>query len=78
VHRAQVDVAHVVGAVVVLDEAAGPVVGFQHEVVTGIDPASHGNIGVPAVVHHLVAGGGLAEVDLDEGFGHDVLLRVDS
>jgi len=70
----QVDVAHVVGAVVVLDEAAGPVVGLQHEVVAGIDPAGHGDVGVPAVVHHFVGRGGLAQVDLDEGFRHVVLL----
>ena len=77
VHRAEVDVAHIVGAVVVLDEAAGPVVGLQHEIVAGVHPAGHGDVGVPAVVHHLVARRGLAEVNLDEGFGHDVLLRVD-
>ena len=34
----EIDVAHVVGGFVVLDEAAGPVVGLDHEVVAGLDP----------------------------------------
>jgi hypothetical protein len=70
VHGGEVDVAHVVGGVVVLDEAAGPVVGLEHEVVAGLDPAGHRDVGVPAVVHLLVRRRGLGEIDLDEGFGH--------
>ena len=66
----QVDVAHVVRAVVVLDEAAGPVVGFQHEVVAGVDPGGHGDVRVPTVVDVFVFVGRLVEVNLDESFRH--------
>ncbi|EAY64674.1 conserved hypothetical protein [Burkholderia cenocepacia PC184] len=72
VHDRQVDVAHVVGAVVVLDEAAGPVVGFEDEIVAGLDPAGHRNVGVPAIVHLFVFVGRLVQIDLDESLGHDV------
>ena len=39
VHDGEVDVAHVVGGIVVLDEAAGPVIGLDDEIVARIDPA---------------------------------------
>ena len=70
VHGAQIDVAYIVGAVVVLDEPARPVVGFQDEVIARVDPAGHRNIRVPAVVHLFVGGCGLRQVDFDEGFRH--------
>ena len=53
-HDRQIDVAHVVGRVVVLDEAAGPVIGLDDEVVAGLDPRHHRHIGVPAVVDLVV------------------------
>jgi hypothetical protein len=74
VHRGQVDVAHIVGAVVVLDESTSPVEGFENEVVTRLDPAGHRDVRVPAVVDVLVEGGGLAQVHLDQGVGHGWLL----
>ncbi|CFW42087.1 Uncharacterised protein [Bordetella pertussis] len=49
-HARKVDVAHVVGAVVVADLPAGPVVAFDAELVARIEPFDHGNIRVPAVV----------------------------
>jgi hypothetical protein len=70
VHRAQVDVAHVVGAVVVLDEATGPVECLEDEVVARVDPAGHRNVGVPAVVDVLVLGRRLGQVDLDQRVRH--------
>jgi hypothetical protein len=70
VHRREVDVAHVVGAVVVLDKAAGPVEGLEDEVVAGVDPAGHRDVRVPAVVDVLVLDGRLRQVDLDQGVGH--------
>ena len=54
VHDRQVDVAHIVGGVVVLNEAARPVIGFDDEVVAWLHPSHHRNIRVPAVVNHVV------------------------
>ncbi len=57
----QVDIAHVVGRVVVLDEAAaGPVDGLDDEVVTEADPLDDRNLGMPAVVDLVVFIGRLA------------------
>jgi hypothetical protein len=72
VHRAEVDVAHIVGAVVVLDETAGPVKRFQDEVVARVDPAGHGDVRVPAVVDVFVLGGRLRQVNLDQRVGHAI------
>src|SRR3954464_8460545 len=47
-HNRQIDVAHIVGRVVVLDEAAGPVDGLDDEVVARLDPRHDRNIRVPA------------------------------
>ena len=66
----QVDVAHVVGGIVVLDEAAGPVVGLDDEVVAGLDRGDHRDVGVPAVVDHVVVVGRLRQIDLDQRLGH--------
>ena len=71
VHGGEIDVAHVRGIVIVLDRAAGPVVGLEDEVIARIDPAGHRDVRVPAVVDLLVLGGGLVEVDPDQGIGHD-------
>lgn len=70
VHDRQVDVAHVVGGVVVLDEAAGPVIGLDDEVVAGIDPGNDRDVGVPAVVHHVIFVSRLGEIDLDQCLWH--------
>ncbi len=72
----QVHVAHVFGAVVVLDGAAGPVIGLQLELRARLHPDRHGDVGMPAVVHLRVVVGGLVEIDLDQGFGHGVLLAM--
>ncbi|MNI11206.1 hypothetical protein D3C73_643430 [compost metagenome] len=69
-HGGQVDIAHVAGVVVVLDRARRPVVGFQDEVVTGLDPARHRDVRVPAVVNLLVFRGWLIQVYFDQHFGH--------
>ena len=66
----QVDVAHVVGGVVVLDVAAGPVLGLDEEIVAGLDPGHDRNVRMPAVVDHVVLVGRLRQVDLDECLGH--------
>lgn len=79
VHDRQVDVAHVVGRIVVLDEAAGPVIGLDDEIVAGIDPGHDRDIGVPAVVHHVIFIGRLGEIDLDQCLWHrdaPLLLRL--
>ncbi len=72
VHGGQVHIAHVVGAVVVLDGAAGPVIGFQHEVVARLDPDGHGDIGVPPIMDVLVFVRGLVQVDRNEGCRHSL------
>jgi hypothetical protein len=72
-HDRQVDVAHVVGGVVVLDEAAGPVIGLDNEVITRIDPRHHRDVGVPAIVDHIVVVGRLREIDLDQCLWHQKL-----
>ena len=66
VHDRQIDVAHVVGRLVVLDEAAGPVVGLDDEIVAGLDPGHHRDVGMPAVVDHVVLVGRLRQIDLDQ------------
>ena len=72
----QVDVAHVVSAVVVLDEAASPVIGLDDEVVARIDPRDHGNVRMPPIVNHVVVVGRLREVDLDQCIRHSMLPLV--
>ncbi|MNC73764.1 hypothetical protein D3C75_1250200 [compost metagenome] len=73
-HRGQVHVAHIGGIVIILDRSAGPVVGFQHEIIAWPDPRRHGDIRMPAIVHAFVFVGGLGQVDLDQGFRHVMLL----
>ena len=73
VHDRQVDVAHVVGRIVVLDEAAGPVVGLDDEVVARIDPRHDRNVRMPAIVDHVVVVGRLREIDLDQCLWHQKL-----
>ncbi|MGY2931655.1 hypothetical protein ACVWZV_001333 [Bradyrhizobium sp. GM5.1] len=70
VHDRQIDVAHVVGGIVVLDETAGPVISLDDEVVAGIDPGHDRNVGVPAVMHHVIFIGRLGEIDLDQCLWH--------
>ena len=41
----KVDVAHVIGGVVVLDEATGPIVGLDDEIVARLDPEIIGTSG---------------------------------
>ncbi len=73
VHDRQIDIAHVVGGIVVLDEAAGPVVGLDDEIVARIDPRHHRNVGMPAIVDHIVFVGRLREIDLDQCLWHQKL-----
>ncbi|MNT12322.1 hypothetical protein D3C72_1472450 [compost metagenome] len=72
----EVDVTHIVGRVVVLDETAGPVVGLQDEVLAGLDPAGHRDIRMPAVVDVGVLVRRFGQIDLDQGIRHDVCLLV--
>ena len=71
-HLGEVHVAHVLGVVVVMDLAAGPVVAFNDEVVAGLHHRRHGNVGMPAVVHHIVVVGRSVEIDFNDGLSHGV------
>jgi|GEM_PF-7062047 len=76
VHDREIDVAHVIGRVVVLDEAASPVDGLDNEIVTRTDPLDDRNLGMPTVVDLVVFIGRLAEIDLDQCIRHrDAPLR---
>ncbi len=70
VHDRQIDVAHVIGGIVVLDEAAGPVIGLDDEIVARIDPRNHRDVGMPAIVDHVVVVGRLRKIDLDQCLWH--------
>jgi hypothetical protein len=72
VHGGQVHVADVVGAVVVLDRASGPVVGFQDEIVPRLHPHCHRDVRMPAIVDLRVVVGGLGQIDLDERVSHSL------
>jgi hypothetical protein len=76
VHDRQIDVAHVVGGIVVLDEAAGPVIGLDDEIVARLDPRHHRDVRMPAVVHHVVLVGRLGEIDLDDRLGRRFVVRL--
>src|ERR1700722_3359736 len=69
-HDRQVDVAHVIGGIVVLDEAAGPIVGLDDEIVAWIDPRHNRNIRMPAVVDHVIFISRLRKIDLDQCLWH--------
>ena len=81
VHDREIDIAHVVRGFVVLDEAAGPVVGLDHEFVPRLDPGNDGNVGMPSIVDHVVLVRRLRQIDFDKGlwlccqcaFGHDLI-----
>src|SRR5882672_3033661 len=73
VHDRQVDVAHVVGGIVVLDEAAGPVIGLDDEVVARAYPGNHRNVGMPPIVDLVVIVGRLGQIDLDQCIRHQQL-----
>ena len=59
---------------VVLDEAAGPVVGLDDEVIARLDPLDDRNVRMPPVVDHVVLVGGFRKVDLHNRLGHCRLL----
>ena len=59
VHLGEIDIAHVVGVVVVLDLAAGPVEALDAELIAGLDPGDHRDVRMPAVVDHVVLVGRL-------------------
>jgi hypothetical protein len=66
----QIHVAHVGGAVVVLDLPARPVKALHDEVITRLDRGDHRDIRVPAIMDHVVVVRRRAQVDLDDGFRH--------
>jgi hypothetical protein len=70
VHDRQIDVAHVVRGIIVLDEPAGPVIGLDDEIVARIDPRNHRNVGMPPIVDHVVVVGRLRKIDLDQCLWH--------
>ena len=49
-----VNIAHIVGAIVVGNLPTGPVVAFQNKIIAGFYRGGHGNIRVPAVVDAFV------------------------
>src|SRR6185312_1660208 len=49
-HFGEIDIAHIVGAVVILDLAAGPVEAFDAELVARLEHLDHGNVGMPAIM----------------------------
>src|SRR5690242_13144961 len=51
VHDRKIDIADVVGGIVVFNEASGPVIGFDNKVVTWFDPRDHRDVGMPAIVN---------------------------
>ena len=75
-HGRQVDVTDIVGRIVVLDVATGPVEGLDHEVVPRLDPCRHRNVRMPAVVDQFVVVGRPVEVDLDDGVRHGCSLLL--
>jgi hypothetical protein len=70
VNDAEIDIADIIGGIVVLDEAAGPVIGLHHEIFAGLHPLDDRDIRMPAVVNELVLVGRFLEVNLDDCFGH--------
>src|SRR5690606_26675873 len=67
----KIHVSHILGAVIVPDLAAGPVVAFEDEIIAGLDLHGHRDIRVPAVVHAVVVVRGFVQVDLDQCFRHE-------
>jgi hypothetical protein len=67
VHDGEIDVAHVIGRFVVVDEAAGPIVGLDDEIVARLDPRHNGNVRVPAIVDHVVLVRRFRQIDFDQG-----------
>ena len=70
VHDRKIDVSHVIGRIVVLDEAAGPVVGLDDEIVARLDPRHHRNVRMPAIVDHVVVVGRLGKIDFNQCLWH--------
>ena len=70
VHNAQINVAHIVGQLIVLDETSGPIVGLHHEVFARLDPLDNGNVRVPPIVDHFVFVGRFRKVNLHDRLGH--------
>src|SRR5258705_2863651 len=73
-HDGEIDVAQVVGRFVVLDEAAGPVIGLHDEVISRLHPCDDRDVGMPAVVDRLVLIRGLRKVDFYQCLWHYHLL----
>ena len=68
----QVDVAYVVGGVVVADLAVGPVAALHTELVSGPHHGGSGDVRVPPVVSgNVLVAHGLAVVDMKTTVGHD-------
>jgi hypothetical protein len=68
-HDGEVDITDVIGGLVVLDEAAGPIIGLDDEVIARLDPRHDRDIRMPAIVDHVVLVGRFRQIDLDQGLG---------
>lgn len=73
VHGGQVDIADIVGGIVVGDGAAGPVHGLDDEVGARLDPGGDRNVRVPAIVQKLVFRRGLGKIDRNQCLRHGAL-----
>ena len=71
-HDAQVDVPHVGRQLVVLDEAAGPVVALDDEIAARLHRRDHRNVRMPPIVDHIVFISRLGQIDLDECVRHGI------
>ena len=70
VHDREIDVAHIVGEFVVLDETSGPIVGLHHEVFARLDPLDDRNVRMPPIVDHFIFIGRFRKINLHDRLGH--------
>jgi hypothetical protein len=50
VNFGEIDVAHIIGAVIILDLPAGPIEAFDPELVAGLHHLDHRNVRMPSIV----------------------------
>jgi hypothetical protein len=72
VHLREVDDLDVVRRIVIGDLTAGPVHALDPKLIAGLHPGHHGNVGVPAVVQHVLLRGRGGDVYGDQCFHADV------
>src|SRR5579875_2720943 len=74
VHDREIDIADILGRIVVLDETAGPIITLNNKIRSRFDSCHHRNIRMPAVMNHIILVRGLREVYFDDGISHGGLL----